>query len=130
MKKLFLSLTFIFSIPPVYALDLYTCSNKLKAHDCRDCIQNVNIKRYFKVNVQNQVVIQKQVVAAIEKIKKPVTTSTQLFEGCKVADEYNWVCKTYWENGHMLSEETMSEGIFSNIQYDIFGKVYASYCAK
>ena len=130
MKKLFLILTFIFSIPPVYALDSYTCSNEFKAHDCRDCIQNVDSKFYFKVNVQNQVVIRKNVWAANEKIKKPVTTSTYLFEGCKVADEYNWVCQTYWENGHMFYNKTMSDGIFSDIQYNIFGKVYASYCAK
>ena len=82
MKKLIFIITLLVSTN-VYALKQYWCSDEFSASNYNKCKDN-GIEITFKVNVENQVVIQ--------RIQKGMQTQTSSFEKCSVADKKNWVC--------------------------------------
>ena len=120
MKKLIFIITLLVSTN-VYALKQYWCSDEFSASNCNKCQDN-GIDLTFKVNVENQVVIQ--------RIQKGMQTQTSSFEKCSVADKKNWVCSTYLSDGKLLKKTTMSDGIFLDLTYNVNREPFIFYCAK
>jgi len=121
MKRFLLLLITLLISSSAYSLEVYSCPDEHSASNCSRCKKSGSTAS-FKVNVENQVVI--------ETINNVSGKSVSELESCSVVDKKNWVCKSTLTNGTLLSKQSMSEGVFAHIVYRADRSVMYSYCAK
>ncbi len=121
MKRFLLLLITLLISSSAYSLEVYSCPDEHSASNCSRCKKSGSTSS-FKVNVENQVVIQ--------TITNGFTKHVSELERCSVADKKNWVCKSTLTNGTLFSKQSMSEGVYVQIVYRADRSVMSSHCIK
>lgn len=87
-------------------LEQYSCKNNVSAQNCSDC-QLTGLKLKFLVDKNQNTVMQKVWI-------KTKLVGSEYFEGCKVTNSDNWICKRESKINDITvtTEEKMIDGLF------------------